>query len=298
MPRSVIGVKRLAALATALLAAIVGASAAAVPQDETGFTAYVAQALSQALPEGRVSVERPLALTVSLPPNPGAFSLALENVWRYCARSAQGCTDAVGTFVANSAATLRDAVAPIDKATLRAVIRSKTYLDDLRRRPELNGSAPVAQPLAGDLWMLCVVDRKAGVKILTTGDLALLKLSEAEALKLATRNVSGALPPLKSVLHDVPSSGIGYIAGDFYASSRMLLHDDWADLARKLHGKLVVAVPAPDLLVYGEGKDRATLDAISAFARDAASKTERPISMSLFKWVVGGWEPVSSQTTR
>jgi hypothetical protein len=289
---SVVGGRMLAVLAVILAAGSAGLRAAEVPQDESGFTAYVAQAIAHALPEAKVAVEGPLMLTVSLPPNRGAFSVGLANVRSYCTQNAPGCAAAVATFAANSATTLRDAVAPIDKATIRAVIRTKAYLDDLRRRPELSGSAPVARPLAGDLWVLGVVDRKAGVKILTTDDLAPLGLSEPDAITLATRNVAAALPPMTAAIHDLPPSGVGYIAGNFYASSRMLLHDDWKELSRKLNGKLVVAVPAPEVLVYGEAKDRATLDAIGAMARDTASKAPRPISPSLFKWVAGGWEPI------
>jgi uncharacterized protein YtpQ (UPF0354 family) len=120
-----------------------------------------------------------------------------------------------------------------------------------------------------------------------------LHLSEDEAVALAERNLTAALRPLGAVVHDLPPNGIGIIDGDFYDSSRLLLHDDWGSLSLKMHGHLVVAVPANDVLLYGEGKDRVALGAIATFAAEAARRSQRPISVSLLNWVPGGWTIVA-----
>ena len=128
-----------------------------------------------------------------------------------------------------------------------------------------------------------------GVKALTVGDIAKLHLSEDEAVALAGRNLAAALRPLGAVVHDLAPNGLGVINGDFYDSSRLILHDDWAPLSLKLHGRLVVAVPANDVLLYGEGKNRVALDAIAALAVETARRSQRPLSPSLLTWVPGGW---------
>jgi hypothetical protein len=55
----------------------------------------------------------------------------------------------------------------------------------------------------------------------------------------------------------------------------------------------VVAVPANDVLLYVEGKDRVALGAIATLAGEAARRSQRPLSASLLAWVPGGWTVVA-----
>ncbi len=285
--RSLIGL-----IALWILVAAAGSGAAAVPTDDGGLTTYAAAAITRALPGAKVTVSGPLLLVVDL--GSQSFVIRLDNVAGYCRRDAAACERSVQDFIAGMAATVNEAAAPVQPGDLRAVVRGARYIEDLRRMASgVDVAMPIVRPLAGDLWLLCVADRPHGVKALTVGDIAKLHLSEDEAVALAERNLAAALRPLSAVVHDLPPNGIGTINGDFYDSSRLLLHDDWAPLSLKMHGHLVVAVPANDVLVYGEGKDRIALDAIATLAVEAGRRSQRPLSASLLTWVPGGWTIVA-----
>ena len=88
-----------------------------------------------------------------------------------------------------------------------------------------------------------------------------------------------------------PKRGLGYIQEE-YAPSRLAFHDEWASLAKKLKGKLVVMVPAPDLLMFVQGVDRISLDALRTIGLETGQKADRPLSDVLLRWTQGGWEEV------
>src|SRR5262249_46703800 len=113
-------------------------------------------------------------------------------------------------------------------------------------------------------------------------------LSADAAMSLGEQNVAAELGPLHTAIHDLPPNGVGYINGNFYNSSRLLLHDDSKELSKSMNGHLVVAVPANDVVVY----DAIALDAISTLVNAVGMKSVRPLSGTLFKWVPGGWEIV------
>lgn len=184
---------------------------------------------------------------------------------------------------------------PVVKSSLRVIVRSAGYVDTLRRqaggRP---APQPIARPLAGDLWLICVIDRPQQVDVLTDRDLQMLGLSEDEAIALGTKNVAAELPPGSTVITPLwPRNGIGYITGHFYESSRVLMHEDWAALSQEMNGHLVVAVPVPEGVLYIEGKDQADLAALARVAEATAKNNPRKISVQLFRWVPDGWELVN-----
>jgi hypothetical protein len=281
---------RLVALVLALLAS--APAAASVPSDEAGFTAYVAGALAAALPEARVSAGGLLRLTVDRPPL--SVELQLDEPLARCRQDAAGCDAVVRDFVRRNAEALAETADPVRPEQLRAVVRTAAHVEEARRLAGgLDVGQPVARPLAGDLWLLCVVDHPHGIKTLTVGDAAKLGLTEEAAIALAERNVAAALPPPGPALGEPPRHGVAVLDGDFYASSRLLLHDQWQALAHRLHGRLVVAAVAADTLIYGDGRDSGAIREIAAAAVARGAQAQRPISPTLLRWLPGGWEVVT-----
>ena len=129
--------------------------------------------------------------------------------------------------------------------------------------------------------------------MLTDRDLEKLGLSQEEAIALGKQNVAAELPPGSAVISRLKPDAIGYITGHFYESSRLLMHDDWAALSQEMNGQLVVAVPVPEGILYAEGKDRASLDALTRVAEATAKGDQRRISTQLLRWVPEGWEVVN-----
>ena len=281
---------RIIALALFLFAC--GHALAALPKDETGFTQVLAERFAKALPEAKVTVAGPLVLKIELKPG-DADDLRLINPWDFCQRDRAHCEQIVADFVTNMAGSLKERSQPIRKADIRATVRQYAYVEDMQHvAASKPGAAPVVEKIAGNLWMVCVIDRPHGVTMLNHNHLKELGLSEADAIALAKSNLAAALPPLDKVLKELKPGEANYLSGNFYDPSRILAHDDWAPLAETLHHHLVVAVPGTSVLVYGDGRNKQAIADIEAFTQMIASKTPRAVSITLLHWTPTGWREV------
>jgi hypothetical protein len=258
-----------------------------IPDNPDGFTGYMASRAAEAMPAMKVSVKGPLELTI------GDFFARLDTLWRNCQGNRPGCDSQIESYLAELPSLMQQFKAvDVRPADIRVVVRPAGYIDDvvhsIAGHPE---AAPVVRPVAGDVLMICVVDAPRGIKMLSRGDLGKLGLTEDQAIALGLKNVAATLPPLAEAAQEVPQTGVKATTGNFYESSRMLLHDQWAEMSKAMGGHLIVAVPQSDLLIFGNGaKDGAM---IATFARNAASKAPKPISISLFQWTPTGWEVVT-----
>lgn len=267
------------------------AYAAPDPHDATAFTAHVADAIRKELPNGSVTVTE--TRTIDVKSGAASLKVSLDNLSSECARNESKCDDAIRNFVAVvKTAALRDPAAAINKADIRVVVRPKAYVDELGSAAKDSGEGPIVGLVAGDVWFVCVIDQPQNTISLSESRAKSVGLSRDEALTLGKKNVTAALRPLATVLKDLPPNGIGYIDGDFYESSRLLLHDEWEPLSKKLNGNLIVAIPTSDLLIYGDGSSTQSIDAIAALTARVAGKSPRPISSTLFRWKKSGWEVV------
>jgi uncharacterized protein YtpQ (UPF0354 family) len=174
---------------------------------------------------------------------------------------------------------------------IRVVVRSAAEIAAAKQG--MTGSLPlVAKPLTDDLFQVLVFDHPESQRFATTADIDQLKLSEGDALSLGLQNIAATLPPLASVTHDLAPHQIGVIQGDAYDSSRILLAKDWASLAQKLDGHLLVAVPASDTVLYAEENGTQSVRALASLARDSAAKSQRAVSADLLRWTPAGWQKV------
>lgn len=275
--------------------------AAFAPTDEAGFTARVAREIGRALGDaGAVRVEGPLTLKVSAAPGRAEAQMNLDRVWDYCVRVPAGCEAATAEFVAGQPALVQTDDGVVDRASVRAVVRTAGDIDGARRsRRELlgvPGKEFVAVPLGGELWLVCVADTPRATRWLDTDDLARLGSSEAGVVALGKRNLTAALPPLPGVPDLLSPDGIGHLDGDpYYESSRLALHEGWPALARRMAGRLLVAAPHSGLIVYGDGGRPGVVEAMRLVARRAAAEAQRPISTELLEWTPEGWRPLATE---
>jgi hypothetical protein len=263
----------------------------AIPKDEDRFTAYMARRFSDAMPGNKVTVKGPLALEVVVPAGP--HDVHLDRIWSFCERDRRRCREQVDGFLANMPGVMLESGGGVKPADIRLVVRTASYVAEMRRlagdRPDHAG---IARPVADDLWMICVVDRPHGVEPLNHGELTKLHLSEDQAIALGSKNVAAALPSLDADTHVVKQIGVKFATGDFYESSRMLLHDSWAGMSKAMGGHLVVAVPNNDFLIYGNGGGNGDRLVLGIFAKDVLKKAPKPISAELFEWTPAGWKVV------
>ena len=285
-----------------IMSVVASSASANAPTDDAGLTAFTAEAFATGLPEAKVTIKGPLLLDLETSSSEGSadahvtkthLQITLHNVADHCRRDPEKCDQEVTTFVANFIATVKEMSTPIQKFELRVVVRSAEYVESARHR--LAGrpdSDFVARQFVGGLWALLVADSAHAIKSVSAQNLAPLGLSADAAMSLGEQNVAAELGPLNTAIHELPPNGVGYINGNFYNSSRLLLHDDWKELSKSMNGHLVVAVPANDIVVYAAAGDPIALDAIGIMVKAVGMKSVRPLSGTLFKWVPGGWEIV------
>lgn len=277
--------------AAGALAFLDPALAGSVPTDEAGFTSYVARAFSLALHDSEVWVKGPLRLSIKPASGGEGFAADLHTTYSYCQRNPEDCERAVAIQVAQMSAAFKQSGTPLDRKTLRAVVRTTAYIDKLRQALAGKGE-PVAAPLIADLWVTCVFDLPTAFQYAKPADLDALGLSRDEAIALGRKNVAAALRPFDAVLHDLPPAGIGHIEGDAYEASRILFPEEWKAVADKVGGKLIVAVPATDVVLYGRDDGAVARDAMMQLMRYVAQRANRPLSPTILRWKPDGWEAV------
>jgi hypothetical protein len=140
----------------------------------------------------------------------------------------------VENFVASRPEELMSA----HRRTLMAVVRPAPYAQHVRETYAKAGFEAVAAFLAGDLWLLCVQDTEGGTRMIHGKDLSALGLKQEEAIALAKENLAGHLLPMRASAEIAPNGAFGSVEGDgYYGASRLLLHDQWPELAGAFKGR-------------------------------------------------------------
>lgn len=259
--------------------------------DEPAFTAHVAQRIRGEIPDADVAIKGVRTIDVKI--NGRTLTASLDNLVADCLREPSQCESLVDNYVKVVQAASRADDAPVQKADIRVVVRNADYVKELTARTLHNPErAPIVQKLAGDLWLVCVVDQPRNTVSLSRERAAKLGLTTEQAIALGKSNVKKTLPSLSAVTRELPPNGIGVLDSDFYESSRWLLHDEWAPLSKQYDGHLVVAMPAPNVVVYGDGSSAQKRAAIAALVKHVAENEQRQLSTKLFLWTKAGWNVV------
>jgi uncharacterized protein YtpQ (UPF0354 family) len=277
---------RVCAAVLVLSAACLLAHAQAVPKGQAAFTEHVATQLRRAIRGATVEVKGPLTLQL------GEIQANLDRIFIFCDKNAAGCPNEVANYVRGIAELYQDRTAPPSKAAVRIIVRTKAYLAAMHaERPEAALKLQ-PRPLAGDLVMLPALDMPRTIKMLDERDNAALGLSADEVFQLGLDNLRNQLKPLMSIAKVAQAGQIGELRGDTYQSSRLALFESWSPLARVHGGKLIVAVPASDMVLYvGDDSAKAT-EALRLLARDVANRAPAPLSNELLRWTPQRWDLV------
>jgi uncharacterized protein YtpQ (UPF0354 family) len=274
-----------AALMLALTLPMVGQD---IPNDESGFTEYVAGRLRSEVGDSTVAVQRPLTLKL------GGLQANLDRIFAFCSQNASACPMEISTYVKATAETYRAQNAPISRDTIRVVVRAAQYVQHVQN--SLGPGAPtlLPTPFVEGPELLPVLDSPTSFRFLNTEDLKTLGLSEQEVQQLALTNLRAALKlkPLMEVAKVARPGGIGYLMGDSFHPSRLALFDTWAPLAKAQGGKLIVSAPATDAVLYVGDDSPLAIDALRTLARNLMGKAPHPLSDILLRWTPTGWEVV------
>jgi len=259
--------------------------------NEPAFTAYVAELMRTEIAGAEVTVTGVRTIRVKIDGN--EVTASLDNLVADCHREPSACERTVSEYVKMVKVASKADDAPVQKADIRVVVRNAEYVKELtaatRHDPK---RGPIVEQLAGDLWLVCVVDQPRNTVSLSLERAAKIGLTKDQAIALGKSNVKGALPSLSSVVRDLPANGIGLIDNDFYQSSRWLLHEEWEPLSKRYNGQLIVAVPAPDLILYADGSTAEKRAALATLAKRASETASRQLSTKVFRWTKERWEVV------
>ena len=258
--------------------------------DEASFTKQMADRFVRELPDLRVEVASPLTLKINQADGTHILQANLDRIFAFCTRSAEQCEAATSQYVAGLSGVVKDRVRPIELSMIRLNVRPRKGLESAQQQLPPDAPRIVLRPFAGDLALTAVLDFPTSMRMFTNEDAKKLGIDENQAIEIGRKNLRASLKPLSEFLPPTAEQSFRYLGDGPYESSRMILHSDWARVAKALGGSLIVGVPSSNLLVYGRGDSELAMDALRTFVRDAIRKTDRPLSASLFRWTENGWD--------
>jgi uncharacterized protein YtpQ (UPF0354 family) len=259
-----------------------------VPKGEAAFTEYVAAQLRRELKGAQVEVTGPLTLVVG-----SRLQANLGRVFTYCSRNADGCRREISAYVKRiEQLHNRRLPSQFQKSTdaVRIVVRTSAYLR--ASSPQKGLEAMQWRPLVGELVMLPAMDTQEAIQFLTEENNRELGLSADEVFNAGLANLQARLKPLMQVAKVVQPGQIGYVEGDVYHSSRLALHESWSRLAAAQGGKLIVAAPEWDTVLYVAEDTPSAIKALRTLTQNVMSMSPRPLSGKLLRWTPHRWEVV------
>jgi len=167
------------------------------------------------------------------------------------------------------------------RARLRAVIRDQSFLEHL---PESVRATTISEPFAGRMVLLYMVDDQGAARGAQAADLAEAGVSREALRAVVEWNLAQALR--------VPVSCSNHLVSEpahreYYESSRLLLNEQWANLAQA--GTIVVAVPSNDTLFVACNPTPEILQKLAVVVQNTYPRATGPVSPALLTWSKDGW---------
>jgi uncharacterized protein YtpQ (UPF0354 family) len=138
--------------------------------------------------------------------------------------------------------------------------------------------------------MVMVLDEPTGMRMLKHSDLASLHLSAPEVTALAKKNLAAMFPEL-TPMEEVKNTGVWTNSEDeSYASALLVLPELWAPLARRVDGKLVVAVPARNRVFATGDKSAPRVQLMKTVVAQTVKEQDHSLVPTLFEWSPSGFK--------
>lgn len=264
----------------------VPAQAMAVP-DEAAFLVYLSQQLQQALPEYRFRVSGRSIWGENRSGEPlGQFDPVPTH--QRCLREPVQCPQVVEQYVSTVSELARIRRHAPNVSQLRLTLRPARFVADVRQQ-----SGPTvlySQPAPGDMLAVPILDYQSSLRYVGEGELKRLGLTEAQLFEISRRNMLTALLPLKAIAPRLPPNDFGRIEAEDHTASRVLMHEDWAELAAQMKESLIVMVPTPNNLFFTDSANVLQVLAMQRVGQDMYRASARALSLQLLRWTPSGWE--------
>lgn len=262
-----------------------------IPKSAPAFTKFIAAFIRDAVP--RADVSSPGRLRLDLAMGGVHHTADLHDIFKTCHRAPDECSQATSELVAAAVSTFKAPAAASGAPTLagpglRIIVRTSAFVDRLRHISGRNH--PVAQPLAGDLWLVVVNDLGDRTEIIDEQDLPALKMTPKDAFMAAMGDTA---PFASRVLSGLADRQCAYVlGGDYYITSIVAFPGFWAPIAHHCHDSLIVAIPDWGSVVYGDGSRTDGIASLRKTSDQLFATGDKPLSSLLFRWTPKGWQPV------
>lgn len=175
-----------------------------------------------------------------------------------------------------------------------AFLKAEAPPDDRRVMELGHEDSPVFREIGGGLRVSYVVDQDDVFEFITHGHLAAQGVTADHLHELGVANLRKAVDALEVRVHSAPSY-FAVIAGGNYEASLLLLDEFWDDAFRPfVGGPYAVAVPARDVLAFGDASDPESLAELRALIQRVWPDGDHLLSDRLFTRRDGPWTPLTS----
>lgn len=250
--------------------------------DEEEFTNIYANLIQTSVPGALANVAALLRINAQIPSQSDEMlqaQIGLEKIW-------QACKDQPGKrllFIEPQISMLRDSTRLTSLASesvensLLPIIRNKEQVKEIEKKID---QSLVKEPLSEDLFVIYGVKSDVAIGYLSTDGRSALSLSDSELRDKSVENLKAVLYGEIS-LKGGPELWVLASGRDFESS--LLLHKKFMDnMGDMIKGRLIVSIPARDIIVLCGDQSSEELEKMKLFVRQQFEAAEHPVSDKLY----------------
>jgi uncharacterized protein YtpQ (UPF0354 family) len=251
--------------------------------DPDEFTAWMAQRLREAQPGAEVRITTRLSLEVER--DGGVQQVFLDNAYRFAANAADDAEReaVIGAWLASATTMSSSDEASADDIV--PVLKSPEWFADLPTRDDGTRPEHRCEALNPQLTMVYAIDTPHNVAYVEASWFEQRGIDTEGLRRRAVDNLRAKLPGL-----EVQRGGRlnMVVAGGYYEASVLLFDDFWAREAGRFRGDPVIAIPARDVLVFGDSTDANAVADLRRHAQDIHADAAYALSPRLFRRFADG----------
>ncbi|MBS1992334.1 MAG: DUF1444 family protein [Cyanobacteria bacterium SZAS LIN-3] len=260
---------------------------------ESEFTSLYGEGIHKAMPQTQVIAEGPLKLSVRVAKTDRhSCKIDLHKLWALCKDRPGHREELVRpnmTTIYSMVAFIQEPLAgedPVDKIV--PLIRGEKFIQTVKNSGKGALEAMYYEKLFGDLYIVYGVDDPPAPKPMDRDYLEHYAKTKRELLKgTAMRNIERMLAQKVSLK---PQGAIFNVtAGGTYDPSLILLDRYVKDMAGKVNGRLVAAIPTRETLFICGDATPGALAQLRQTTEQAARRSKMPVSENLFILDDGQW---------
>lgn len=246
--------------------------------DPDAFTQMCRERLHARLPAAAVEVLAPLALAVEHGDERG--QIFLDNAFRLACQAVDDIErgEVIDRFLAALVDGSGSAAEGIDDIV--PVLKPSAWFDGLARPEDGSPSVCWTEPLAADMAIVYAVDTPDQLRFVTEPWFVERGIPLDGLLRRAVGNLRAKIPKLEVQR----GGGVNLvIAGGVHEAAILLFDDFWARETPRLRGDPVIAIPARDVLVFGDSSDARALAELRRYAQDIHADAAYALSPRLLR---------------